>query len=119
MAYTVTTHTTDYRWDDDEYGDPYDSPTELGTDTDEYDVSRDEWDDQGETPVTKAIELIKRNLGPVEPSSWPGFRTEVWYSAIDSYEHPYTGVIEEVTAHLDGFSPSEQREVFDALVRKA
>lgn len=109
---TLTMITESYRWDDDEDGDPLEFPTELGVEEDTYDVTPGEYDDEHTTVVDKVCEHLDRYA--VEGSS-SCFQPGMWYSDVDGYTHPYTGVVERYTFHLDGLDTEDQRAVWDRI----
>lgn len=111
-APAVLTYRTDVRWES-EYAD---EPVTVSEDSWADYCIPDEWDEEGTTAVDKAVAVFDRIA--VEPSSYPGFYPGMWYSEVDPYEHPATGVIENQTFHLRGFSEAEQRQIFDRLTSK-
>lgn len=86
----------------------------------EYHIDLADLIDDEETSVQAAAAFLsgKRHTGTVwfaavEASvSGPGVVIDsgVWY-ADEPYHHPYTGEIEEQTAHLNGFTNTEARQV--------
>jgi hypothetical protein len=68
--------------------------------------------------VEDAIEAIWGQLGYVEPSGSPGFYQGMWYTQADADQDYRTGAEERVSAHLKGFTPREEYEVWQGLMRK-
>lgn len=74
-----------------------------------------EWDEEGTTPAQKAADWLKQNYAAHASSSH--FNSRVWYST--GYETiGYTGEEEERSFHLSGFTPEEEQEIFDKVIRK-
>lgn len=74
-------------------------------------------DDEYLTPVMWAAGVIRNAYADVHPSSMPYGGPSTWYAA-ETYHHPYSAVQTEVTAHLDGFTDDECREVYAELFPK-
>lgn len=108
MERTITAHTVTYApWEEGQ-----DEPTKLGTFTSVLPVALDPWDEDL-TIVDKAVDILRREVYATEPSC-SKWAPHVWYSA-EPYEHPYTGIREEVTAHLNGFTADESRAIYASL----
>jgi len=81
---------------------------------DEYEIELDDIDKEDDkTIVDLAVEYLKYNFAH-DPSS-SHFHPGIWYTATD--EHPYTGVVENITYHLKGFTEAEEAEVFETMAR--
>jgi hypothetical protein len=115
-SHTITEYVTEYVWPELVDGDQVaDEPLRAEGDEIEHNVTPDEWDrEDGRTAVDIATDLI-RDAGAEEPSSSPEWQLRTWYTA--RYEHPYTGVIEERSFHLAGFSDDDARAVYAAIVK--
>lgn len=110
-----------------------DEPTKVFEDSEEFLIS-DYADDMGDwadractqwvvaDAVTVAVRLLdgyRNRFYASEASASPTDGVDAWYSDA-GYDHPYTGVQSEQTAHLAGFTEDEQRAIYAALVsRKA
>lgn len=106
------------------YGPVVDGDAEtLSVHTTEYDCVPDEYDkeDCRETPVEMAVWIIRDKhymSGPYCASglsgdgSWPGPGT--WFAA-EPYGHPYEDKRQEVTAHLEGWTDAEAREIWQGV----
>lgn len=80
------------------------------------DMTPDEVDrEEGLTAVDKAVKFM-RNEGAIEPSS-TAFHPGVWYSTEFSVIDYGTGEEEERSFHLDGFSPEEEREIYEKMTK--
>jgi|SRR5215216_2166848 len=89
-----------------------------GSSTGEHSCEPDEVDRiEEKTAVTLAVELISGRLYCHEVSREP-WSVGAWYSRSDTPDQtaPEGAYTEETTAHLEGFSPEEEREVFTKLL---
>ncbi len=111
MAHLIQ-YSAEYRWPDE----PADEPEKISEDEHKYNVTPDTYDRaEGLTVVDLAHTLLK-NAGIYEASS-SSWNKRVWYIT-EPYTHPYTGVIEEHTYHLHGFTADESRELFKRITGK-
>lgn len=80
------------------------------------DIDREE----ATSAVGIAVAVLVERLYVQGASSYPGFQVGMWYSRTDEPDQlaPDGATHEELTAHLEGFSPDEQRAVFDRLVEQ-
>jgi hypothetical protein len=112
----ITTHTTRYAsWCE---GD--DEREKLATATDQHDCEPDPDDiTDGLTAVDVAVRTLRDQLFCTSPSTWPHCTPgATWYAEPDPYEHPHTGELTEVTAHLDGFTVQEERDIYTRVTAK-
>ena len=80
------------------------------------DMTPDEYDrEEGLTAVDKAVKHL-RNEGATQASS-TDFHKGIWYSSMHA-EDPRTGEQEEHGFHLDGFSPEEERAIFEQMTAR-
>jgi hypothetical protein len=106
----VTVYATEYA----EWEEGADERARIGTEENRASMVPDAFDvAEGETPVSLAVAYLWRE-GIAEPSS-TGWRWGTWYREAAPYTHPYTGVLTERSAHLGGFTPDEERAVFDGI----
>jgi hypothetical protein len=109
MPRTVTTYTR--RWEDSDsfQADP---ETPDSVDSEVAECVTDDWS----TAVIEAVELLRAN-GCTKPSSSPGFFEDMWYSEVDggSTVNYRTGAYHELSAHLDGFTVGEQRQIWQLV----
>jgi len=88
-------------------------PVEYGWENEEgEEMEVDEWDDEGETPVTKAVKFLGEKVPEVSASF---FHPGVWYS--EREENMRTGGSTERTFHLKGFTPEEEEAVYAGVKR--
>ena len=81
------------------------------------DMTPDLYDiEEGKTAVDKAVEFLK-NEGVIEPSS-SDFHPGNWYSTEWQNVDMRTGEDEERSYHLVGFTPEEEKEIYDRVIRK-
>lgn len=107
----LRTYTTAFDPDDIADGEiPRDDVTE-----DTIDCTPDNWDlDDDVTAVMKAVEALQ-DAGLTEPSCSPVSLqscSHLWFSLVDGsqpsgWDGHYTGRLEEVSAHPEGFTPEE------------
>lgn len=106
MAKTVTIYTRVWR-----DGDAFeaDSVTPDDVDTEVTECETDDW----ATAVVHAAELLRDN-GCTAPSSAPNFDVDLWYSEADggSVVNYRTGAYHELSAHLAGFTDTEQYQIW-------
>lgn len=77
----------------------------------------DEWDQQeGLTAVILAVRVLAEELYVTKVSAFP-WQFGAWYCRTDRPDSlaPDGATHEELTAHLDGFTPAEEREVYELL----
>ena len=95
----------------------YDDPT---TQDDKIDCEPDQWDvADGLTAVDLAAEALTDNW-LTAPSTSPGFHPGIWWSYVDGSQivDYYTGERVEETAHLEGFTPGEEEEIWALVTHK-
>ena len=110
-AHRLTTHTTTYApWED-----GADERKQTGTRSEDWDCTPDPDRDE-HSPMDAAVRVLRDDLHCTSPSTWPHCQPgTIWYAEPDPYEHPYTGELTEVTAHLHGFTDAEERAVYTRL----
>jgi hypothetical protein len=108
MSRTITSYRSIFApWEEGQ-----DEPTLTDTDTRTYDCEPDEID---QADLRTAVEIAADVLQYVTDASVFPFHPGAWYSD-ETYVRPYTGEIEEVTYHLDGFTDAEQIAIHDAVL---
>lgn len=97
---SITTHCTRYA----PFEDGADEREPLGTDTAVLDFDN----------AAQAAEWLRRNgLQSPSDSRSDGYRT--WLNDVDAYEHPYTGVLEERSAHPYRVHPRVWAAIVEAV----
>jgi hypothetical protein len=83
-------------------------------------IESDDYDlDEGMTPDESIVHQAVRFLtheGAIEASS-SFFHPKIWYSTEFSTVDYATGEEEERSFHLDGFTPAQERAIYDELIR--
>lgn len=106
MSYSITSHRSFYN----EYGDRMDADQQ----TEIFDCTPDDIDtDEGLNHVDLAVNILRDKLYVTESSSYP-FSPGSWYYRMDEADmlSPDGAVSEEMSAHLEGFSADEEREIY-------
>ena len=107
-------------WETDNDGNSIgDEPTTVHESSDEFDCEPDEIDrEEGLTRVELAAKVLNRRLHVTETSAYP-WQPGSWYSAnweSDMIEMSVYGAHHgEETAHLEGFTPEEERAIFELV----
>lgn len=71
----------------------------------------------GESAVDLALKALTERVYATEPSS-SHFHSGLWYSTVDPERDFQSGAETYFTAHLEGFSESEEAEVYKRLCGK-
>jgi len=75
-----------------------------------------QWDDEGITPATKAVKFLNDRGAAVASSSH--FHTGIWYSSYPQVVDYAAGEEETRNYHLSGFTPEEERFIFNEVAMK-
>jgi hypothetical protein len=93
---------------------PVDEDVEMDEETGVEDEETIEPDfDEGETFVSVAVKYLRRKW--VAEASSTNFHIGVWYQTNFETIDYRTGEEESLSFHLKGFSPKEEREIFDEV----
>lgn len=113
-GHRITTYTVTYA----SWRDGADEREKTSTRSEDWDATPDT--DAGDTsPVDAAVRRLRDDLFCTEPSTWPDCSPgATWWAQSDPYEHPYTGELTEVTAHLSGFTPDQERAIYTRLTTR-
>lgn len=112
-THSITVYKKTLRWPDEEA----DEPDEVDSDEETFDAEPDDHEiENGETPASLAAEYISNQSSNLEASSGPGFHKGMWYS--DHSSQNTDGTFEEMSFHPEGFTPDEERELYDLLKKQ-
>lgn len=103
-------------WETDGNGDSVgDEPKTVKEREETFDCAPDDIDrEEGLTSVELAVKILKGKLYVTETSNYPWSPGD-WYSACWDEDWNEGGAHEDLTAHLNGFTPEEEGKIFEAM----